>query len=109
MGEAMRGTRLGATSYEVDPGQYAPRELTTYVCENQHRVTVPFSIEADEIPDNWLCSCGLAGQRQGIQVQPAAAPKHVRSHWDMLLERRSIKELESILKERLEVVRSKAS
>lgn len=109
MGEAMRGTRLGATSYEVDPGQYAPRELTTYVCENQHRVTVPFSVEADEIPDTWLCSCGLAGQRQGIQVQPAAAPKHVRSHWDMLLERRSIKELESILKERLEVVRSKAS
>jgi hypothetical protein len=33
----------------------------------------------------------------------------VRTHWDMLLERRSIKELEGILKERLEVVRAKAS
>ena len=109
MGEAMRGTRLGATSYEVDPGLYAPRQLTTYVCENQHRVTMPFSVEADEIPDTWPCACGSSGQRQGIQVQPTAVPKHVRSHWDMLLERRSIKELEGILKERLEVVRSKAS
>lgn len=109
MGEAMRGTRLGATSYEVDSGLYAPRQLTTYVCQNQHRVTMPFSVDADEIPDTWPCSCGLPGFRQGVQIQPTAEPKHVRSHWDMLLERRSIKDLEGILKERLEVVRAKAS
>ena len=109
MGESMRGSRLGATSYEVDPGQYAPRELTTYVCPNGHRQTMPFSAEADEIPDTWPCACGTKGLRQGVRLQEPAEPKHVRTHWDMLLERRSIKELEGILKERLEVVRAKAS
>lgn len=109
MGESMRGSRLGTTSYEVDSGQYAPRELTTYICENQHRVTMPFSTEADEIPDSWPCACGSKGLRLGAQIQPVAEPKHVRTHWDMLLERRTIKDLEGILKERLEVVRAKAS
>ena len=33
------------------------------------------------------------------------AEKPVRTHWDMLLERRSVKELEDILKERLELLR----
>ena len=109
MGESMRGSRLGATSYEVDPGQYAPRELTTYVCPNGHRQTMPFSAEADEIPDTWPCACGTKGLRQGVQLQEPAEPKHVRTHWDMLLERRTIRDLEGILKERLEVVRAKAS
>ena len=109
MGEAMRGSRLGTTSYEVDSGVYAARELTTYVCENQHRQTMPFAAEADEIPDTWPCACGSSGVRQGVQIQSGPEPKHVRTHWDMLLERRSIKDLEGILKERLEVVRAKAS
>lgn len=109
MGEAMRGSRLGSTSYEVDSGLLAPRELTTYVCQNQHRVTMPFSIEADEIPDTWPCDCGSLGLRQGIHRQPVPEPKHIRTHWDMLLERRSIKELQDILKERLQLIRAKAS
>jgi hypothetical protein len=70
---------------------------------------MPFSIEADEIPDSWPCACGSPGLRQGIQRQPVPEPKHVRTHWDMLLERRSIKELQDILKERLQFVRAKAS
>jgi hypothetical protein len=69
---------------------------------------MPFSAEADEIPDIWPCSCGLVGAQMGVLPQ-AKESKHVRTHWDMLLERRSIKELEGILKERLEIVRSKAS
>ena len=108
MGESMRGSRLGATSYEVDSGVLAPRALTTYVCPDGHRLTMPFSAEADEIPDTWACECGAQGVRMGSVPQVSEA-KHVRSHWDMLLERRSIKELEGILKERLEVVRAKAS
>ena len=56
MGESMRGSRLGTTSYEVDSGEYAPRALTTYVCDQGHRITMPFSVEADEIPTTWpLC------------------------------------------------------
>ena len=109
MGESMRGSRLGATSYEVDPGVYAPRELTTYVCSTGHRVTMPFSAEANEIPDTWPCACDQLGMRVGIEIQPTKEPRHIRTHYDMLLERRSVKELEGILIERLELVRAKAS
>jgi hypothetical protein len=31
----------------------------------------------------------------------------VRTHWDMLLERRSVEELEDLLKERLEVIKTR--
>jgi len=66
---------------------------------------MPFSVEADEIPDTWPCSCGATGTRLGTtQVAPTAG-KHVRTHWDMLLERRTVKDLEGILKERLEEIR----
>ena len=109
MGESMRGSRLGTTSYEVDPGLFAPRNLTTYVCDQEHRLTMPFSVEADEIPDSWPCACGAKAFRIDVELQALPTPKHVRSHWDMLLERRTIKDLEGILKERLEVVRAKAS
>ena len=45
--------------------------------------------------------------RGGDGVRPEEKPaKHVRTHWDMLLERRSVKELEEILAERLELLRS---
>ena len=108
MSESMRGSRLGATSYESDSGLLAPRALTTYVCTDGHRVTMPFSVEADEIPDTWPCSCGLQGIQMGAVPQPKET-KHIRTHWDMLLERRTVKDLEELLKERLAVVRTKAS
>lgn len=109
MGESMRGSRLGHTSYEVDPGIFADRQLTTYVCANDHRQTMPFSAEADEIPDTWNCSCGLQGVRLGtdnINGTVADNAKTGRTHWDMLLERRTVKELEELLKERLALLRT---
>ena len=63
------------------------------------------SIEAD-IPANWECSrCGAeALSVDGIKpVEKVEKP--VRTHWDMLLERRSVKELEEILAERLGLLR----
>jgi hypothetical protein len=66
---------------------------------------MPFSAEADEIPDTWPCACGATGMLVGAAQNVPAAQKHVRTHWDMLLERRSVKDLEGILKERLEVLR----
>jgi hypothetical protein len=103
---ALRGTRLGTTSYESDAGvDFAPRRLTTYDCPEGHATTLPFSDEA-EIPYDWECAtCGLpAVLRDG--VAPERKPeKPVRTHWDMLLERRSLAELEEVLAERLAVVR----
>jgi hypothetical protein len=65
---------------------------------------MPFAAEAD-VPPRWECRvCGaIALLRDG--EQPEAKPvKHVRTHWDMLLERRSVKELEEVLAERLAVL-----
>lgn len=105
MADSMRGSRLGSTSYEVDKGLSAPRQLTTYVCPAGHQTTLPFAAEADEIPDSWTCECGLIGTRWGRKTALQAPGKVIRSHYDMLLERRSVKDLEMLLKERLELIR----
>lgn len=107
MGDSvLRGTRLGGTSYESDAGvDLAPRRLTTYDCPKGHTTTLPFAEEA-EIPYNWECAtCGeTAALRDG--VEPERKPeKPARSHWDMLLERRTLPELEDLLTERLRLVR----
>ncbi|MEZ5116726.1 MAG: RNA polymerase-binding protein RbpA [Candidatus Nanopelagicales bacterium] len=105
---ALRGTRLGATSYENDEHvELAERQLVTYDCPKGHVVTVPFSVEAEDIPASWECRCGsLALRRDG--VQPEAKPgKPARTHWDMLLERRSLDDLEELLTERLDLLRAK--
>ena len=63
------------------------------------------SVEAD-VPAVWECPrCGAeALSRDGLEPE-AKVEKPARTHWDMLLERRSIKELEDILTERLELLR----
>ncbi len=103
---ALRGTRLGTTSYESDAGvEFAPRHLTTYDCPAGHATTLPFAEEA-EIPYDWECAtCGSpAVLRNGVEPE-RKAEKPARTHWDMLLERRSIAELEEVLNERLDILR----
>jgi hypothetical protein len=103
---SMRGTRLGSLSYETDdrvqPGE---RQLVHYECPAGHETIVPFSIEAEEIPLTWNCRCGREA-RVMTEVANLASPderpeRHVRTHWDMLLERRTIADLEALLQERL--------
>lgn len=108
MGEgALRGTRLGATSYENDEHvDYAARQLVTYDCPKGHSVTVPFSVEAEEIPAVWECKCGETAVRRDTPAPEAKPVKPGRTHWDMLLERRTIEDLEELLTERLELLRS---
>ena len=104
---ALRGSRLGAQSYETDAGvEMAPRQSVTYDCPADHRFAVPFSLEAD-VPEMWECTvCGAeALRRDGTRPEPKHG-KPARTHWDMLLERRSIKELEALLAERLQHLRS---
>jgi len=102
--ESMRGTRLGAISYEREE-RVAPAERlpTAYECPVGHRSLVPFSVEAleAEIPYDWTCRCGRPATRPqhvNLQVKPE---RHVRTHWDMLLERRTIADLEELMSERL--------
>ncbi len=56
---ALRGTRLGATSYENDRNtDLAPRQEVAFDCPKGHRFSVPFAAEA-EIPAKWECRvCG---------------------------------------------------
>ncbi len=101
----LRGTRLGAVSYESDRHtEFAPRLRTSYDCSNGHETTVPFAAEAD-IPPTWECRvCGAVGLLRDGEQPEAKKGKPARTHWDMLLERRSTDELEEVLAERLAVL-----
>jgi hypothetical protein len=103
---ALRGTRLGATSYENDE-HVAPaeRSLVTYDCPRGHATTVPFSVEAEEIPVVWECRCGTEALRRDFTKPEPKPTKPARTHWDMLLERRTIADLEELLDERLALLR----
>ena len=103
---ALRGTRLGATSYESDAGiDFAPRQDIEYVCPNEHRFVMPFSVEAD-VPPTWECKvCGAVALVVDGTAPEEKAGKPARTHWDMLLERRTVADLEEVLAERLAVLR----
>ena len=103
----LRGTRMVSFSMETTENVVpSERQITTYVCDQGHRTELPFSVEAD-IPSTWECRCGLLGKLlDGPEPEPKKV-KPVRTHWDMLLERRSIPELEELLEERLTLLRER--
>ena len=101
----LRGTRLGSVSYESDRHtEFAPRLRTAYDCPNGHATEVPFAAEAD-IPSSWECRvCGVPALLRNGGPAEEKKGKPARTHWDMLLERRSTAELEEVLAERLAVL-----
>lgn len=104
---ALRGARLGTQSFEDERGiEMAPRQQVEYVSADGHTFTVVMSVEAD-VPAEWEDpKTGQKGLRvDGAEPEPKDV-KHVRTHWDMLLERRSVDELEVILTERLKLLRA---
>ena len=103
----LRGSRLGAPSYEDERGvEFAERQTVAYSCTAGHRFEVTFSTEA-EVPALWDCPrCGAESRRVAADRPDEAPIKPARTHWDMLLERRSIEDLEALLDERLELLRS---
>ncbi len=103
----LRGSRLGGTSFEDESGiEFAPRQHVTYDCPNGHDFEITMSQEA-EVPFTWECPrCGAISRQRDGDAPELKAEKPARTHWDMLLERRSIPELEDILSERLELLRS---
>ncbi|TNY34808.1 RNA polymerase-binding protein RbpA [Thermomonospora catenispora] len=105
---ALRGTRLGATSYENDRNtDLAPRQEVGYTCAKGHRFTVTLAAEA-EVPPTWECrNCGSTALRANGQApKPSKPSKAPRTHWDMLMERRTIEDLEEVLAERLAILRA---
>ncbi|WP_110205530.1 RNA polymerase-binding protein RbpA [Nocardioides daejeonensis] len=102
----LRGARLGGQSFEDERGiEFAARQQVGYACPRGHTFEITMSVEA-EIPATWECPrCGAESLSvDGIQPEEKVE-KPARTHWDMLLERRSVDELEVILTERLELLR----
>ncbi|WP_127127617.1 RNA polymerase-binding protein RbpA [Georgenia sp. SYP-B2076] len=104
---SLRGMKIGANSMESDEGvDFAPRIEAQYTCPDGHTFHLPFSVDA-EVPAVWECKCGKeALLLDATKPEPKKAVKPPRTHWDMLLERRSIPELETLLEERLALLRS---
>ena len=109
---SLRGIRLGAQSLQSEEGVvFMERRATTYLCaECGTETTLMFAADA-EFPQTWECrSCGADAvlQVDGKSVTPdAEEEKTARTHWDMLLERRTRAELEELLEERLAFVRAR--
>ena len=109
--EPIRGTSLGSRSLTSDVGiELEDRVVTTFSCSQcESGFTVPFAAEA-EIPDAWVCSsCGAEAIRAGAKVKSGSQePEKVgKTPYEMLLERRSVDELELILEERLSYLRAR--
>ncbi|GAA4056848.1 RNA polymerase-binding protein RbpA [Agromyces indicus] len=109
---SLRGMRIGAQSLQSEDGVvFADRADYTYQCEACGRDTVmTFSTEA-EIPEMWECRhCGssavLLVDSKPVEID-RSGEKVARTHWDMLLERRTRAELEELLQERLNYLRAR--
>lgn len=100
----LRGSRLGATSYESDRNHdLAPRQQAQYACPKGHKFSVPLAAEAD-VPPTWDCrTCGAPALLAGAVAPEPKKTKPPRTHMDMLRERRSTADLEEVLKEQLAV------
>lgn len=104
---SLRGMRLGAQSMETEQGvEPAPRQEIEYLTEDGERMRVMFSAEAD-VPATWVSPTGKEGLRVDVDRPEAEPEKPVRTHWDMLLERRSTEDLEVILKDRLKLLKER--
>lgn len=105
MSKSIRGSRMGAISLETDSGADAQLLLVPYLCANGHTSTKRFWVLADEIPDTWLCACGAAGLREGSESSETKTVKVPKTHYDMLMERRTKSDLAELLSERVDLLR----
>lgn len=99
--------RLGAQSMETEAGvEPAPRQQIEYQSEDGESVFVTFAAEAD-VPDAWTTKSGKDALRVDGEAPKLDEVKPQRTHWDMLLERRSIEELEETLDGQLAKLRAR--
>ena len=109
---SLRGMRLGSQSLQSEDGvELSERKRAVYQADNGETFDVVFAAEA-EIPQSWQDPrTGREGRLlgdDGVPVEVAEEDvKAPRTHWDMLLERRSREELEELLEERLQYLRAR--
>jgi len=109
---SLRGMRLGTQSLQSEVGvEFSPRKKSVYKTADGETFEIVFAADA-EVPGVW--ESAKSGQ-EGVLLDQAGMPviseevetKVPRSHWDMLLERRSRAELEELLQERLDYLRAR--
>jgi len=102
----LRGSRLGATSYENEHSQeLAARQRVSFECPEGHQFVRVFAEEAETVVV-WECpQCGRSALAANAARPEPKKTKPVRTHWDMLMERRTTADLEQLLAERLAEIR----
>ncbi|MFD1713308.1 RNA polymerase-binding protein RbpA [Amnibacterium flavum] len=109
---SLRGMRLGSQSLQSEEGVvFSPRIVARYRADDGSTFEVTFSEDA-EVPENWTSpksgKDGVLLEADGSPVvQEQVETKAPRTHWDMLLERRTRAELEELLEERLTYLRER--
>lgn len=109
---SLRGMRLGSQSLQSEEGVvFSPRITSTYQLPDGDSFEMTFAADA-EIPQVWDSpKTGVEGILIAADGKPVILEetdvKVPRSHWDMLLERRTRAELEELLQERLDVLRAR--
>lgn len=109
----LRGARIGATSLQGDQNvELAPRRAVQYLTESGRVFTIKFDADAEppvEWTDQRSGEIGFlddeAGRAARAEFEVRGTPG--RTPWDMLLERRSVEELEELLQERLQLMRAR--
>jgi hypothetical protein len=116
---SLRGFTLNSHSYESDE-HVVPHATAahSYHCPAGHETVLRFAADAEEIPVEWDCpKCGraahadvdrareVAGAADGLALTSPRTTAGAKTHWDMLLERRTTAELEVLLEERLTLLR----
>ena len=109
---SLRGMRLGSQSMQSEVGvEFSPRKKSLYRAVDGTTFEVTFAADA-EVPEFWESprtgqEGRLVGENGDLVPNTAAEPKAARTHWDMLLERRTRPELEELLEERLTYLRAR--
>lgn len=109
----LRGARIGSTSLQGEVGvELSPRRPVEYLTDRGTHFTVMFDADA-EPPADWIDQksgeIGFLDDAAGRAAREEIADKEAaqRTHWDMLIERRSRDELEELLQDRLKILRAR--
>ncbi|MEN9740524.1 MAG: polymerase-binding protein RbpA [Actinomycetota bacterium] len=111
----LKGTRLGSVSFESEEGvEFVSTQAVTFRTEDGDEFQVTF-MDGVDLPYEWNSPhTGKTGRRldakgkpvEGVDPNAPTPPAPTVTHWEQLLKRRTIEELEVILAERREEMRA---
>ncbi|MDR1078481.1 MAG: RNA polymerase-binding protein RbpA [Propionibacteriaceae bacterium] len=100
-----RPTRTATRTLEPAPEAGPSRVEVGFVCPQGHRFSLIFCRQA-ELPTTWDCArCGRIASRSDGTPPPPRPADTALTHWDRLLQRRSLDDLEQLLSQRLAELR----